>query len=45
LSPELILEVLNDTPEENIPQNVMDKSDVFAIGMILLEFCTLTPSS
>lgn len=23
----------------------MDKSDVFAIGMILLEFCSLLPSS
>lgn len=23
----------------------MDKSDVFAIGMILLQFCTLLPSS
>jgi hypothetical protein len=23
----------------------MDKSDVFAIGMIMLEFCTLMPSS
>lgn len=24
---------------------MINKSDVFAIGMILLEFCTLTPSS
>lgn len=45
LAPELIAELIDETNEEDIDEEVMYKADLFAVGMILLEFCTLEQSS
>lgn len=45
MAPELISELLEDTQESEIPIEVMWKADIFAVGMIALEFCSLQPSA
>jgi len=41
----LIIAILDETSENEIGEENLGKADIFAIGMILLEICSLQPSS